>query len=129
MITADEDFLAKDMPGLIRLENQAFWGGGKIRRLNKIAERNLSKHRGLQVAKIGCLLGCLNNLGVFCRLGCEHRQGKEEGRTFARLAFGPHFATVILDDVFYDGEAQAGTALLPGTRLVHTIKALEDAIQ
>src|SRR5277367_2731357 len=56
-------------------------------------------------------------------------QGEREGEfgALAYCAFYPEFAAVGFDDVFGDGEAEAGTAGFAGAGGVHTIEAFEDA--
>src|SRR5690349_6559028 len=58
-----------------------------------------------------------------------HRQREIESGARARLAFGPDFSAVTLDDVLHDGQSEAGAALLAGARFVDAIKTLEDALQ
>src|SRR5277367_4928277 len=56
-------------------------------------------------------------------------QGEREGEfgALAYCAFYPEFAAVGFDDVFGDGEAEAGTAGFAGAGGVHAIEAFEDA--
>ena len=55
-------------------------------------------------------------------------EGEVEAGAFAEFALGPDLAAVAGDDVFHNGEAEAGAALITGAGFIHTVKALEDAI-
>src|ERR1041385_2720791 len=56
-------------------------------------------------------------------------QREKKRRALAEIAFGPDTASLGLDEVFDDGEAKAGAALLARARFVHTIKAFKDAFE
>src|SRR5262245_58538511 len=56
-------------------------------------------------------------------------EGEVEGGAFAGFTFGPDFAAVALDNVFDDGETEAGAALFTRAGFVHAIEAFEDAFQ
>src|SRR6185312_16465019 len=53
------------------------------------------------------------------------RQSNKKLRPLPRHAFDTHFAAVGLDDVFHDGQAEAGAALLPRARLVDAVETFE----
>src|SRR5687767_14930872 len=53
--------------------------------------------------------------------------GEKESAAVAEFALDPDFAAVGLDDVFDDGEAEAGAALVAGAGAIDTVEAFEDA--
>ena len=55
------------------------------------------------------------------------RDGEKESAAVAEFAFDPDLAAVGLDDVFDDGEAEAGAALVAGAGAIDAIEAFEDA--
>ena len=56
-------------------------------------------------------------------------QGEVELRAVAEFALSPEAATVSLEDVLDDGEAEAGAAGFAGAGLVNAVKPLEDAME
>ena len=52
-----------------------------------------------------------------------------EGTAVAKFAADARFAAVALDDVFDDGEAEAGAALIARAGFVHAVEAFIDAFK
>ena len=57
------------------------------------------------------------------------REREEDGRAAAQFAFCAHLATVVLDDVFHDGEPEPRPALITRSSPVHSIEPLKNAVQ
>src|SRR5713101_8287273 len=57
----------------------------------------------------------------------ENRNGEMELRALPHFALDPDAATVNFDEMFRDGQAQAGAANFAGPGNVHAVEALEDA--
>ena len=55
-------------------------------------------------------------------------QGKEEGDSFPRSAFGGDLSFVEIDPVLDDGQAQSGSPNLAAPSFIYPVKTLEDAI-
>src|SRR5687767_9527237 len=53
--------------------------------------------------------------------------GEKESAALAEFALYPDFAAVGLDDVFDDGEAEAGAALVAGAGAIDAVETFEDA--
>ena len=53
-------------------------------------------------------------------------EGVKEGSSLARLALGPDFSAMPVDNALSNGKAQAAPALLAATRGIHPIKTLKD---
>src|SRR5579859_5461172 len=62
-------------------------------------------------------------------IGSSGREGEKEGGPFAQLALHPDFATMRLHDVFDNRKPEASPSLVPGTRLIHSIKPLKNTIE
>src|SRR5208282_711438 len=61
--------------------------------------------------------------------GTARRKGEKEGGSFSKIAFHPDFAAMRLDDMFDDRKPEAGSSLIPRTRLVHAVKPLKNTVE
>src|SRR5258708_20748379 len=60
-------------------------------------------------------------------VGIENRDGERKCRVRASFALHPDAPAMDFDDMFGDGEAQAGTPEFARARGVHAVEALENA--
>src|SRR5665213_269993 len=60
---------------------------------------------------------------------CRHRRWERSAYRSAASenAFSSYLSTVRLDEVFHDGEAEAGASALSRARRISSVKSLEDA--
>src|ERR1039458_10722476 len=54
-------------------------------------------------------------------------EGEMEGGALAQLAFDPGLSAVGLNNMFDNGQPQAGAAAFPGAGAVHAVEPLKDA--
>src|SRR5499426_616052 len=60
---------------------------------------------------------------------CNGRKGQQNRRPAAQLALGGHTPALCFDEMFHDGEPQAGPPLLARTAGIDSVESLKNASQ